>query len=68
MKLVDPSHPFFRPLWARVAVTLAALGWGAFEFATGSPFWAVLFLAAGGWCVWALFLAPRGEDEGSDDG
>lgn len=54
--MFDLNHPFFRPLWIRIAVTALCLGWAAFEFATGSPFWGMLFGGVGLACVHGFFL------------
>ena len=63
MKGFDFNDPFFRPLWLRIIVVAVASGWGAFEFVSGSPFWGLLFCAAGAWAFYGLFIAfnPRGE-------
>ena len=55
--MFDLNHPFFIPLWRRVAVVVFAVGWGLFEFASGSPFWGTLFLGIGGYAFWGLFIA-----------
>lgn len=54
--LVDPNAPFFKPLWVRVLSVLLPLAWAGMELATGNPFWAILFGAAGGYLGLALFL------------
>lgn len=61
MKFIDRNHPFFRPLWRRIAVVAVCLGWAVIEFATLSPFWGVLFAAAGLWAAYEFFLAAGGE-------
>lgn len=60
-RLFDLDHPFFRPLWIRVLIVLACLGWAAFEMATGNPFWAILFGAMGLYAAYGFFVAfnPR---------
>ena len=55
--MFDLDHPWFRPLHRRVLTCALALGWGAFELFTGSPGWAILFLAVGAYAVFRLFLA-----------
>lgn len=57
----DLDHPWFRPLWRRVLVTAIALGWGLVELASGSPGFALLFLALGAYAGWRLFVTfnPR---------
>jgi hypothetical protein len=54
MKLIDPTHPFFRPAWRRWATALIPLAWGGFEAVTGQPMWALLFGAAGAYAFWIL--------------
>lgn len=61
----DLRHPFFRPLWRRVLVVAVCLAWGLVEFATGSPFWGVLFVGIGAICAWQFFLAFD-PDQGGD--
>ncbi|MEI2807538.1 DUF3329 domain-containing protein [Albidovulum sp.] len=60
----DLDHPWFRPLWRRLLVTGIALGWGVLELASGSPGFAVLFLALGAYAGWRLFVTfnPRGDE------
>lgn len=67
MPLFDMHEPFFRPIWRRITVTSICLLWAAFEFATGSPFWGVIFAALGLYAFWQFFLVPWPE-EGGDDG
>ncbi|RMD89246.1 MAG: DUF3329 domain-containing protein [Alphaproteobacteria bacterium] len=57
MGFFDLDVPFFLPLWRRVVVVVLCLGWGAWEFVSGAPFWGVLFGAAGLYCAWALLIA-----------
>ena len=61
MRGFDFNDPFFKPLWIRIAVVGFTLGWAAFEFAAGAPFWGILFGAAGAWAFYGLFIAfnPR---------
>lgn len=54
--LVDPHHPFFRPLWVRILSVVLPLLWAAFEASTGAVFWAILFGAAGIYLFVALFV------------
>ncbi|TKT82544.1 hypothetical protein [Aquamicrobium sp. LC103] len=63
MQLLDASHPFFRPLWRRVAVVVVCLGWGLFEFASGAPLWGTLFVGAGLYSAWALLIAFKPEPD-----
>ena len=54
--MFDFGHPFFRPLWVRVVVVAVALGWALYEFATGAPFWGILFGALGLYAAWHLLM------------
>lgn len=54
--LVDPNAPFFRALWVRVLCVVLPLAWAVLELATGNPFWAILFGAAGVYLGLALFV------------
>ncbi len=53
----DFNNDFYRPLSVRVTIVAVCFGWGAFEFSIGSPFWGVIFCAAGGIAVHGLFIA-----------
>jgi hypothetical protein len=60
----DHEHPFFRPLWRRVAVVAVCLGWSIFEFATGASMWGTIALAFAGYAIWQFFYLykePSGE-------
>ncbi|HMQ41535.1 MAG TPA: DUF3329 domain-containing protein [Paracoccus sp. (in: a-proteobacteria)] len=65
MKLFDLQQEVYRPLWLRVAITVACLGWAAVEFASGAPFWGVLFAAIGAYAGHQFFIAfdPKAPDE-----
>lgn len=65
-RFLDPAHPFFRPLWVRVAVVAFALGWAAVELYNGSPGWATLFGAAGLYALW-VFVTDKGQTPPDDD-
>ena len=41
--LLDLQHPWFIPLWRRVAVTAVCLFWTVMEVCIGGPFWLLLF-------------------------
>lgn len=60
-KLFDFDHPFFRPLWLRIAVVALCLVWAALEMRWGAPGWAMLFGAVGLYAGYRLFVtfAPR---------
>ena len=56
-KFFDFNNPFYRPLWVRLVVVGASLGWGLVEFVIGSPFWGVLFCGMGAVALHKLFIA-----------
>ncbi len=56
MALFDFQHPFFEPLWRRVAVVVVCVGWGLFELSTGATVWAVLFIGIGVWAGYEFFI------------
>ena len=58
------DHAFFQPLWIRIVVVTVCFGWAAFEFATGAPFWGVIFAGIGAAAGWQFFLS--GPSEGED--
>lgn len=75
MKLLDVQHPFFIPLWRRVAVVVLCLGWAGVEGWNGNGFWMVLFGALGLYCAWQFFVVfappvaePEAKDAGPDAG
>ncbi len=72
ISLFDFSHPFFRPPYRRVLIVAACLAWAAFEFSTGSPFWAILFAGIGCIVGWKFFFErpddKRPANEGDSEG
>ena len=70
MKGFDFNHPFFDPLWVRVAVVGVCIGWGLFEFSTGALMWGGLFFGLGGWAGFSFFVVnpDRGGDRQDDQG
>jgi len=55
MQLIDPQHPAYRPLWARILIVAVCFGWALVEITTGDPFWAVLSGGAGVYAAYMLF-------------
>ncbi len=52
----DHEHPFFRPLWRRVAVVAVCVAWSIFEFATGASFWGMIAAGFAVYAVWQFFF------------
>ena len=64
-KLFDFNHPFFRPLWLRIAIVALCLLWAMVEASTGGGMWAVLFTAIGLYAAYGFFVTfnPREPDD-----
>jgi hypothetical protein len=54
----DADHPWFRPLWTRILVTLVCAAWAALEWWSGPSMWAWIASGMTLYAVW-LFLLPR---------
>lgn len=65
--MFDPSHPFYRPIWRRMAIVAATAGWALVEYRNDAPIWALLFAAISGWCAWFFFVVYS-ETKPNDDG
>jgi hypothetical protein len=63
MRILETDHPFFRPLWVRVAIVVVAFAWAAFEFSHGEDVWALVFGAIGSYCAWALLISYSKPEE-----
>ncbi len=55
----DADHPFFRPLWRRVALVAVCLSWAALEFYGGSQNWALIALVFAGYGAWQYLYAYK---------
>lgn len=61
MKFLDPDDPFFRRPLVRWLTVVLPTAWGIVEFAVmGAPFWGILFLSAGAYAGYMLFLRRKG--------
>jgi hypothetical protein len=60
----DTNHPFFTPLWRRLAIVAFCLAWAVLEYSYGERIWMTVSLAIAAWLGWAFFLAfqPREEE------
>ena len=59
MRLIDPSHPFFKPAWRRYLIVAAPFARAGVEWRHGNAIWAYLFAAIGGYLAWNLVLTWR---------
>jgi hypothetical protein len=55
----DADHPFFRPLWRRVALVLFCLTWTGFELWNGDGFWATMAGGMAAYAAWVFLLSYR---------
>jgi hypothetical protein len=62
MRLIDPSHPFFRPARRRYLLVALPFVWAGVEFSYGSEVWAYLSAAIGGYLAWNLIWTWKDED------
>jgi len=58
----DLQVPFFVPLWRRIAIVTLSLCWAVFEFATGAPFWGIVFGGMGVLAAWQLLFSGWPDD------
>jgi hypothetical protein len=57
MKLIEQNHPFFKPLWRRVAIVLAIAVWLGFEiFYTHESLWITVAAAMLAYGIWTFLL------------
>jgi hypothetical protein len=52
----DAEHPFFRPLWRRVAVVAFCAVWAAWEWWNANTLWATMVGALGAYGAWTFLL------------
>ncbi|WP_181701387.1 DUF3329 domain-containing protein [Chthonobacter albigriseus] len=56
----DISHPFYRPLWRRIAIVAVVALWLGYEVTFGGdPMWLVLATGMLAYSVWAFLLTYR---------
>ncbi len=56
IKLIDPDHAFYRPLWRRILIFLVCAGWAALEFYHDQPFFSIIALAIAAYVGSSLLL------------
>jgi hypothetical protein len=64
----DAEHPFFRPLWRRVAIVALCAAWTAFEYWNGETMWATLVGAITAYGAWVFLLTYKPPAEGPPPG
>jgi hypothetical protein len=58
-RVKDKDHPFFRPLWRRVAVVVLCAAWSGWEFSYGEEFWGMMALAMTVYAGWTYLWTYR---------
>lgn len=61
--LLDPKDPIYKPLWRRIAIVGAIIGWGFLEFSWDNALWGWGFVLFGLWVAWRFISAARTPDE-----
>ncbi len=65
----EQKHPFYKPLWRRVAVVVAVALWLAFELYQGSSgLWIAIAGGMLAYAVYTFFITWPGEQAGDDEG
>lgn len=61
IKLIDPDHPFYRPLWIRLLIIALCAFWTAVEFRNNENTWGMIFLAVTTYtaCTLLIFFKPK---------
>ncbi|WP_417686289.1 DUF3329 domain-containing protein [Roseibium sp.] len=62
----DSQHPFFRPLWRRIAIVAFCASWAAFEFYNGNETWGWITLAITAYGAWTFLFAYTAPEDKSD--
>ena len=56
------EHPWFAPLYRRIAVIAVCLGWLGLEAYGGEQFWFYAAVGITGYAVWALLISYKATD------
>jgi len=52
-------HPWFAPLYRRIAVVAVCLVWLGLEIYGGEEIWGIFALAVTGYAIWSLLITYR---------
>lgn len=55
-------HPWFAPLYRRIAVVVVCVAWLGLELYGGEHIWTLFALAVTGYAVWSLLISYRPPD------
>lgn len=56
----DADHPFFKPLWRRIAITAICAIWAGLEWYGGDQMWTLIASGMTLYAVWLFLLPKRG--------
>lgn len=56
IQILDPTHPFFKPLWRRVLSVVMPAAWGGVELLNGATGWAMIFFGAAAYAAYELLF------------
>jgi hypothetical protein len=59
----DAEHPFFRPLWRRIAVVAFCAVWAGWEYWNGQPMWATIAGGMAAYAAWVFLLTYKAPTE-----
>lgn len=60
MKEPAAHHPFYRPLWRRIAIVATTVVWTGFELIySRDGFWGIIALAFLAYSVWTFFITYK---------
>ncbi|HEY8594969.1 MAG TPA: DUF3329 domain-containing protein [Devosiaceae bacterium] len=65
---LDSAHPFFRPLWRRIATLAVCVGWAGFEVIWGEPTWALVAVGLFAYGFWTLIVKFAPEEKPAPPG
>jgi hypothetical protein len=58
MKLADTGHPFYKPLWRRLAIVAVVALWAAYEILVSKePLWIAISAGMLAYAVWVFVVS-----------
>ena len=55
----DRDHPFFRPLWRRIAIVAFCAAWTGWEYYNGEELWVTITFGMTLYAIWTYLYAYR---------
>lgn len=65
--MLGNRHPFFAPLWRRIATVAATAGWAGLERYWGNTTWSLIFGALALYCFIEFFILFKPEDYANNE-